>query len=139
MKRIIRGRQGFATEKRKALPQGAKEMENILLLIRKEDWNEWNELAVYSYRNSEEVFLVEDRNYHRVPDPDEAYYFYFYTYTEDKPEEREWYYVKISKGATSMKGFLRFEEAKEYIKKWLDGAIYKIKHITEEGERLLSD
>ena len=119
--------------KTKKIPEKAKPMK-LILHVRKERWDCWNELAVYGI--DKEILLISDRNYLRVPDPEEKYYFYFYTYTEDKPEYN-WHYVKISK-ATSMKGFLHLQDdAKEYIKRWLEGEIYKIEHITEKGEELL--
>jgi hypothetical protein len=133
---MIRGQQGFAVKTKKELPQNAKQMKLILHIIRKETWKCWNELLVYDYGN-EELFLVSDRNYLRVPNPEEAYYFYFYTYSKDEPDRYKWYYVKSK--ATSMKGFLAWREAEEYIRRWIEGEIYKIKHITEEGERLLSN
>jgi hypothetical protein len=136
---MIRGQQGFTVETKRQLPRNAKQMKLILHMIRKETWDCWNELAAYSYGSDKEVLLVSDRNYLRVPDPEEKYYYCFYTYTEDRPEEHQYYYVKINKGATSVKGFLPLEEAKEYIKRWIEGEIYKIIRITEEGERLLSN
>jgi len=136
---MIRGQQGFTVETKRQLPRNAKQMKLILHIIRKETWDCWNELLVYDYGNDEEFLLVKDSNYLRVPDPDEAYYFYFYTYTEEKPEEYQWHYIKVSKGATSTKGFLARKEAEEYIRRWIEGEIYKIIRITEEGERLLSN
>ncbi len=132
-----RGEFTYAVKTRKELPESAKPARLILHIIRKERWDCWNELLTYDYGNDEEVIIVIDKNYFRVPDPEEKYYLYFYTYTEDKPDEYNWHYVKIDKGATSMKGFLPWEEAKDYVRRWIKGEIYKIEHITEEGERLL--
>ncbi len=136
-KAMKRGEFTYAVKTRKELPENAKPARLILHIIKKERWDCWNELLVYDYGNDEEVIIISDRNYFRVPDPEEKYYFYFYTYAEDKPDEYEWYYVRVAKGATSIKGSLSWSEAKEYIKRWIKGEIYKIEHITEEGEKLL--
>jgi hypothetical protein len=130
-----RGRQGFAVERKSQLPQNAKEMKLILHITRKESWDIWNELRLYDYGSAEEAFAVVDWNYLRVPDPDERYYFYFYT--EHENNEIQWHYVKIEKGATSSKGYLNWDEAKEYVKNWIEGEIYKIVTITEEGKQIL--
>lgn len=129
-----RGSQGFAVKRKRELPQFAKEMKLILHVRRKESWDKWNELKVYDFGSDEEVFIVSDRNYWRVPDPEERYYFYFYTEHEDG--ETQWHYVKIEKGATSMKGLLTWSEAREYVKSWIKGEI-KIEHATEEAKKLL--
>ncbi len=129
-----RGEFVYTAKTKKELPEDAKPLKLILHIIRKESWEYWNELAVYYGHSDEELFLVRDADYFRIPDPDEMYYFYFYT--EDERDEK-WYYVKINKGATSVKGFLPLEKAKEYIKRWIEGEIYKIEYITEEGEKLL--
>jgi len=115
-----RGPYGYAVERKSELPQNAREMKLILHITRKESWNKWNELKVYDFGSDEEVFIVTDSNYLRVPDPEERYYFYFYTENEDG--ERQWHYVKIEK-ATSMKGLLTWDEAYEYVKNWVKGEI----------------
>jgi viroplasmin and RNaseH domain-containing protein len=130
-----RGPFGYAVERKSELPQNAREMKLILHIIRKQSWDKWNELKVYDFGSDEEVFIVTDSNYLRVPDPEERYYFYFYTENEDG--ERQWHYVKIEKGATSMKGFLTWNESYSYVKNWVKGEIYKIKHATEEAKKWL--
>jgi len=117
----------------KKLPEGAKEMRLVLHIIRKEDWDSWNELKVYDFGSEEQAFVVVDRNYLRTPDPEEKYYFYFYVYTEDG--QKEWRYVKMEKG-TSMKGTLTWEEVKDKVREYKNG-IYKIVGITEEGKALI--
>ena len=129
-----RGTCGFAVERKSELPQNASEMKLILHIIRKESWNKWSEIKVYDFGSDEEVFIVTDSNYLRVPDPEERYYFYFYTENEDG--KRKYHYVKIEK-STSMKGFLTWDEAYEYVKNWVKkGEIYKIKHATEEAKKM---
>jgi hypothetical protein len=128
-----RGPFGFAVERKSELPQNASEMKLILHIIRKESWDKWREIKVYDFGSDEEVFIVTDSNYLRVPDPEERYYFYFYTENEDG--QRKYHYVKIEK-STAMKGFLTWDESYEYVNR-MKGKIYKIIHATEEAKKLL--
>lgn len=128
-----RGRQGFVVERERELPKNAKKMKLILHMVRKERYDCWNELRIYDFGSDKEAFIVSDRNYLRVPDPDERYYFYFYTEHEDN--NTYCHYVKIEKG-TSLKGFLSWKEVKDKVQEYRNG-IYKIIYITEEGKPLI--
>ncbi len=124
----------YVARSKKDLPDFVKPMRSILHITKKRSRDKWSGLEVFDFGSKDEVLIVQDANFYRIPDPDKMYYFYFPV--QDENGEEHWFYVKIKK-STTVKGILNWTDAKEYIKKWIAGEIINIENITEEGEELL--